>query len=120
MVGERVSVVVVPIVEAAPQFVARLFTLTDPKPEVMSYPAVAVHASVDVWLGSTKTPLLLAPLTLQFGEPPWQGTLFVPTPGRPVGRKLLPLVTSLKMQVEGSVALDVQLEPDFFAKAYST
>jgi hypothetical protein len=73
-----------------------------------------------VWLGSTKTPLLPAVLTLQFREPPWQGTLFVPTPGAPVGKKLFPFVTSLKMQPAPFVALDMQLAPDFFANAYNT
>jgi len=67
--------------------------------------------------GSTKTPLLPAVLTLQFREPPWQGTLFVPTPGKPVGKKLFPLVTSLKTQPAASVTLDVQLAPDFLGQA---
>jgi hypothetical protein len=61
--------------------------------------------------------LLPAVLTLQFNEPPWQGTLFVPTPGKPVGKKLFPFVTSLKMQPDASVVLEVQLAPAFFAKA---
>ena len=61
-----------------------------------------------------------AELTLQFNEPPWQGTLFVPTPGAPVGKTLFPFVTSLKTQPAASVALDVQLAPAFFANAYST
>jgi hypothetical protein len=55
--------------------------------------------------------------TLQFGVPPLQGTLLVPTPGRPVGKALFPFVTSLKMQLEASVTLEGQLAPDFFAKA---
>jgi hypothetical protein len=73
-----------------------------------------------VWLGSTSTPLLLVVPTLQFSEPPWHGTLFVPTPGKPVGNTLFPFVTSLKTQPAGSVALEVQLAPAFFAKAYRT
>ncbi|PYX63369.1 MAG: hypothetical protein DMG78_31815 [Acidobacteria bacterium] len=73
-----------------------------------------------MWLGSTNTPVLPTVLTLQFREPPWHGTLFVPTPGKPVGKKLLPFVTSLKIHPAASVALEVQLAPAFFAKAYST
>ena len=57
-------------------------------------------------------------MTLQFRVPPLQGTLLVPTPGRPVGKRLFPFVTSLKMQVESSEVLEAQLAPDFFAKAY--
>jgi hypothetical protein len=59
-------------------------------------------------------------LTLQSGEPPWHGTLFVPTPGAPVGKKLFPFVTSLKTQPTASVALEAQLAPAFLAKAYRT
>src|ERR1700687_3230627 len=120
VVGESVNEVVVETVETLPQFVARLFALTVPSPAVMSYPAVAVHASVVVWPGSTRTPLLPAVLTLQFGEPPWHGTLLVPTPDAPVGKTLFPFVTSLKTQPAASVALEVQLAPAFFARAYST
>jgi hypothetical protein len=55
--------------------------------------------------------------TLQFGVPPWQGTLLVPTPGWPVGKSLFPFVMSLKMQAEASATLEGQLAPAFFAKA---
>ncbi len=120
VVGESVRVVVVPMVDAVPHVVARLFTLTEPRPVAMSYPAVAVQASVVVWAGSTSTPLPPLAAVLQLSEPPWQGTLLVPTPGLPVGKKLFPLATSLNTQFAASVGLEVQLAPDFLAKAYKT
>jgi hypothetical protein len=60
----------------------------------------------------------VATATLQLAFPPVQGTLFVPSPTPPVGKRLLPLVTSLNMQVAASVVLDVQLAPLFFANWY--
>jgi hypothetical protein len=59
-----------------------------------------------------------APPVLQSDEPPWQGTLLVPIPGLPVGKKLFPLVMSLNTQVAASVGVEVQLAPDLLAKAY--
>jgi hypothetical protein len=59
--------------------------------------------------------LLVDVEALQLGVPPVQGTLFVPTPGRRVGKSLFPLVMSLKMQIEASALLDGQLAPAFFA-----
>src|SRR6266851_1316123 len=99
------------------QLFTRFCALTDPSPVAMSYPVVVIHASVVEEDGATKTPLLLEVETLQLGVPPLQGTLFVPTPGRPVGKSLFPFVTSLKIQVEASAPLHVQLAPAFLAKA---
>jgi len=69
--------------------------------------------------GIYSTPLLPVVLTLQFSEPPWHGRCLFDA-GKPVANALFPFVTSLKTQPAASVALEVQLAPAFFAKAYST
>src|ERR1700682_472895 len=117
--GDNVRVVVVGTVETDPHFVTRLFTFTEPSPVARSYPAPAVHASVDALLGSRRTPLLPEIAELHAGVPPAHGTLLVPKPIAP-RRLLLPLVTSLKMQVEASATAEVQLALAIFARAYKT
>ena len=96
--GESVNVVVVATVETFFQLVAKFPMFTEPSPVARSYPAVVVHASVAVCAGSTKHASSGQWRTLQFGVPPVHGTLIVPRPTPPVGKSLLPLVTSLKMQ----------------------
>src|SRR5271168_5193278 len=78
------------------QAAARLVRFTEPSPVAKSYPAVAVHAGVVAWFGSTITPSEFA---LQFAAaPPLQGT------------ELFPLVISLKEQVDPVSASVVELQ----------
>ena len=90
--------------------VARLATLTEPRPVARSYPAVVVHAGDVTEAGATRTPFVLAVLLLQFGEFPAHGT------------ELLPFVTSLNAQVEPESASveELQLWPAVAAILYNT
>src|SRR5882724_8610430 len=106
----RVVVVAWKVPTASGHCVARLATLTEPRPVARSYPAVVVHAGVVTEAGATRTPLVLAALLLQFGEFPAHGT------------ELLPFVTSLNAQVEpeGPSVEELQLCPDVAAILYKT
>lgn len=90
--------------------VARLATLTEPRPVAKSYPVAVVHAGVVAEAGLTRTPFVLAVLLLQFGEFPAHGT------------ELLPFVTSLNAQVEpeGASVEELQLCPAVAAILYKT
>ncbi len=77
--------------------VAKLAALTEPNPVARSYPAAAENAGARVL--STITPVALPLLWLQLSEPATQGT------------EILPLVTSLKMQPDPWVPLDVHEAP---------
>src|SRR6266446_5203326 len=112
----RVVVVEWKVPTASGHCVARLVTLTEPRPVARSYPgsaplpAAVVHAGVVAKAGATRTPLVLAALLLQFGEFPAHGT------------ELLPFVTSLNAQVEpeGPSVEELQLCPDVAAILYKT
>src|SRR6266436_5568444 len=106
----RVVVVAWKVPTASGHCVARLATLTEPRPVARSYPAVVVHAGVVTEAGATRTPFVLAVLLLKFGEFPAHGT------------ELLPFVTSLNAQVEPESASveELQLWPAVAAILYNT
>jgi len=79
--------------------------------------SAASHASLDVFAGSTSTPLVAATALLQLGVPPLQGTEIVPTePVRPIFSLAAYVI---KTQVVAGFPDDGQELPAFFAKAYN-
>src|ERR1700733_457468 len=93
-----VNAVVVPVVFTDDHLFTTFCTLSEPSPVARSYPAVVVYAGVVGVAAATSTPGVPATLPLQFVLAPAQGT------------SLLPLVTSLKLQVAAGALDELQLK----------